>query len=164
MYERDHDARSKKRLSPQEAKVKAGDFCAYQERSQQEVRDKLYEYGLHQNEVEEILSLLIVEGLINEERFARAYVRGKFNLKKWGRNKIAQGLKRHKISSYCLKKAWEEIDASDYRHTILDLIDKKKSLLNESNTYLKKKKIVNYLMQRGFESNLIWEVLDEVEL
>lgn len=164
MYEPDHDARPKKRLSPQEAKVKAGDFCAYQERSQQEVRDKLYEYGLHQNEVEEILSLLIVEGFINEERFARSYVRSKFNLKKWGRNKIAQGLKRHKISTYCLKKAWEEIDESDYRHTILDLIDKKNSLLKESNMYVKKKKIAHYLMQRGFESNLIWETIDEVEL
>lgn len=89
----EQSSRSKKHLSPPEAKLKAARFCAYQERSQQEVRDKLYEYGLHYNDVEELLSELIVEGFINEERFARAYVRGKFKMKKWGRHKILQGFK-----------------------------------------------------------------------
>ncbi len=86
-----NDKQPRKRLDPKTAKLKAADFCAYQERSQQEVRDKLYTYGLHEEEVEEVITELIIDGFISEERFAKAYAGGKFRIKGWGRRKIIQG-------------------------------------------------------------------------
>ncbi|MEQ8925876.1 MAG: RecX family transcriptional regulator, partial [Fulvivirga sp.] len=99
MFSNDYE-KPKKKLSPKEAKLKAADYCAYQERSQQQVRDKLYTYGLYSEDVERILSELITENFINEERFAIAYAGGKFRVKKWGRNKILQGLNQHRVSNY----------------------------------------------------------------
>ena len=84
-------------LDKRAALLKVESWCAYQERAQQEVRNKLYEYGLHQNEVEELITELIVTNFLNEERFAMAYVSGKVNIKKWGRIKIKQGLKFKKV-------------------------------------------------------------------
>ena len=158
----EHAPRPKKHISPANAKLKAARFCAYQERSQQEVRDKLYEYGLHNNEVEELLSELIVEGFINEERFARAYVRGKFKMKKWGRNKILQGLKRHRVSEYCIKKGWEEIDHTEYRVTMIKLLEQKAESLENVQPAHKKAKIANFLVQRGYEHDLAWSVLNDI--
>jgi regulatory protein len=150
----------KKYLSVNEAKLKAADYCAYQERSQQEVRNKLYSYGLHQDEVEQVISELITEKFINEERFARAYVGGKFRMKKWGRIKIIQGLKQHKISEYCIKKGLSEIDEDDYNETIQALIDKKKAYITGGSPQLIKKKLAAFLQQKGYESNLVWESLN----
>ena len=150
----------KKHLSVNEAKLKAADYCAYQERSQQEVRNKLYSYGLHQDEVEQAISELITEKFINEERFARAYAGGKFRMKKWGRVKIIQGLKQHKISEYCIKKGLSEIDEDDYNETIQALIDKKRLHIAAASPQLIKKKLAAFLQQKGYESNLVWEVLN----
>ena len=107
MFDSDRQ-KPKKTYDRKTAKLKAADFCAYQERSQQQVRDKLYDYGLHFDEVEEILTELIMEGFINEERFARAFIGGKFRMKKWGKQKILQSLRPHKISEYCIRKGMEE--------------------------------------------------------
>ncbi|MEM9858982.1 MAG: regulatory protein RecX [Bacteroidota bacterium] len=163
MYDPDQP-KKKKVFSKKEAKLKAADYCAYQERSQQEVRDKLYDYGLHRAEVEEVISLLITEGFINEERFAKAYVRGKFRLKKWGRNKIAAGLKQHKISPYCLKKGWEEIDEAEYLKVLLELIEKKDRSLKEKNQFIRKRKVAQFAIQRGFEPQLVWDQLRRFEM
>ncbi|MEM6525439.1 MAG: regulatory protein RecX [Bacteroidota bacterium] len=163
MYDPDRP-KKKKTYSKQDAKLKAADFCAYQERSQQEVRDKLYDYGLYQEEVEEIISILITEGFINEERFARAYIRGKFRIKKWGKNKIAQGLARHKITDYCMKKGWEEIDENEYQEVLLALMAKKNDTLKESNHYIRKRKVAEYAIQRGFEPTLVWDIIRNFKL
>ncbi len=158
MFADDHQ-KPKKILSRKEAKLKVADYCAYQERSQQEVRDKLYSYGLHYNDVEELISELITENFINEERFARAYVGGKFRMKKWGRLKILQGLKQHRISDYCIKKGMLEIPESDYFDTMESLIIKKRNSLTTDNEFVENNKIASYLHQKGFEVNLIWEIL-----
>ena len=158
MFEDDYQ-KPKKVFSRKEAKLKAADYCAYQERSQQEVRDKLYSYGLHYNDVEEIISELITENFINEERFAKAYAGGKFRMKKWGRLKILQGLKQHRISEYCIKKGLQEIPDADYCDTIELLIDKKRKALAIDNEFIANQKIVAYLHQKGFEPNLIWNIL-----
>jgi len=144
------------------AKLKAADYCAYQERSQQQVRDKLYDYGLHQDEVEEVLTELIMEGFINEERFARAFVGGKFRMKKWGRKKILQGIKPHKISEYCIKKGMEEIDHDEYWEVLLTHASKKYDQLKGNNIYVIKGKLTQYLYGKGFESDLIVEAVDQV--
>lgn len=151
--------RKKKQYSPKEAKLKAAGFCAYQERSQQQVRNRLYHYGLHFGEVEEVLSDLIVEGFLNEERFAKAYVSGKFRMKQWGRHKILQGLKQHKISEYCIKMGLKEIDEYDYRDVLVSLLVKKATFIKASNDHDRRNKIARYAVSRGYETSLIWEVI-----
>lgn len=145
-----------------EAKGKAMAYCAYQERSQQEVRDKLYEYGLHQDEVENLIVELIGENFINEERFAKAYAGGKFRMKQWGRHKIQQGLKQHRISEYCLRKGMAEIDPDEYYNTLLGLISKKNESLNEKNLFSLKTKLARYGIGKGYEQDLVWEAISEV--
>jgi len=146
-----------------EGKSRGAKYCATQERSQQQVRDKLYDWGLFGDEVEEVLSWLISEDFVNEERFAQSYVRGHFKLKKWGKLKIKQGLEQKKISPYCIKMGMKEIDAKDYHSTIQSLVEKKWRSLKESNMYIKKQKTVRYLLQKGFEADLVWEVVNEME-
>lgn len=150
-----------KKLTPGQAKTKAAKYCAYQERSQQQVRDKLYEYGLYSDEVEEIIAWLITENFINEERFASSYARGKFNLKHWGKVKIRIGLKQHQISDYCINKALKEINTEDYLLTLNQLIEKKQAQLGSINPFEKKQKIARYLIGKGFESELVWESLQD---
>ena len=156
------EPRKKKRLEPKEAKLKAADYCAYQERSQQEVRDKLYSYGLHHDEVEDVLADLIVDGFINEERFARAYVGGKFRMKGWGRRKILQGLQQHRISEYCIRKGLEEIDAEIYYQTLRKHAEKKLPSLKGQTAYVMRGKLTQHLMMKGFEGDLIREVIEEL--
>ena len=100
-------------------------YCDYQERCHQEVRNKLYELGAYTSEVEQHIALLIEENLLNEERYACAVARGRFRLKKWGRVKIVQYLKLHKISAYCIKKALKEIDGDEYEKTLNKLAERK---------------------------------------
>jgi regulatory protein len=152
--------RKKKHYSSKEAKIKAADFCAYQERSQQQVRNRLYDYGLHFDEVEEVISDLIVDGYLNEERFAKAYAGGKFRIKHWGRHKILQGLKQHKVSEYCIKMGLKEIDEKDYRDVLASLLVKKVNSVKATNDYDRRNKIAQYALGRGFETSLIWEVID----
>lgn len=139
--------------------VKAESYCAYQERSQQEVRSKLYDWGLWPNEVEEVISELIENNFLNEERFAKAYVSGKFNIKHWGKIKIKQGLKLKKITDKMITAALNTIDYDDYLQTILNTAEKKLPLINEKDAYKRKYKLTTYLMSKGFESDLILEVL-----
>lgn len=143
-------------LSKKEAKLRAANYCAYQERSQKEVRNKLYEYGLYSDEVEDVLTDLIMENFINEERFAQSYAGGKYRIKRWGRNKIKQGLKQHDVSDYCIKKGLAEIDADDYISTLCDLIDRKAESLSESNVFKKQEKVSRHLIYKGYEPEIVW--------
>lgn len=162
MFSEEHHI-PKKKHSYKEAKLKAADYCAFQERSQQEVRDKLYSYGLHQDQVEELLSELITENFINEERFAIAYAGGKFRMKSWGRIKIMQGLKQHRVSEYCIKNAFKEIDEDEYLRTIDKLIATKKLYASTKTDFTQNQKIARYLMQKGFEPALVWDQLKKAK-
>ncbi len=148
------------------SKLKIASYCAYQERCQQEVRNKLYSYELYRDEVEELIAWLIEENYINEERFAIAFAGGKFRIKKWGKFKITQALKQKAISEYCLKKAMQEIDMDDYLATIKELAIKKSSeyALRISNEYQLKDKTAKYIISKGFEPALVWETLKELVL
>lgn len=145
------------------ALLKIQKWCAYQERCQQEVRDKLYEYGLWTDAVEELISKLISDNFINEERFAKTYARGKFNIKKWGRIKIKQHLKQKRISDYCIKKAMEEIDVDQYYDTLKKTLLQKNKIVKESNPIKLKFKLASYAMSRGFEQDLIFDALEEIQ-
>lgn len=151
----------KPKLSLQQAHLKAEKYCAYQERCQQEMRDKLYDWGLHSNQVENIISELITTNFINEERFAKAYAGGKFRIKKWGRVKIRIELKKRKISDYCIKKALLEINDTDYYSTLQALIEKKSKEVKDKNLLIKNHKIAKYVASKGFESDLIWGLIKE---
>lgn len=153
--------RKKKIYTPRQAKLKAESYCAYQERAQQEVRDKLYEWGLHQEDVENIISELISENFLNEERFAKAYALGKFRIKGWGKIKIKQHLKVKRVSEPLIRIALNEIDLDDYELKLEDLIIKKRGEVNSKISLAEKAKLVRYLQSRGFESDLIFSKLKD---
>lgn len=156
MYE---ETKPKKKLTPNQALIKAESTCAYQERCQQEMRDKLYEWGLHSADVENIIAKLITDNFLNEERFAKAYAGGKFRIKKWGKVKIKMELKKKKISDYCIKKAMQEINDTDYSKTIKELIAKKAKEIKGGKEYVRKFKIAKYVASRGFEQDIVWDIL-----
>jgi len=140
----------------QQAKVKAAKYCAYQERTQQEVRDKLYQYGLYSDAVEEVLSELIIENFINEERYAQAFCRGKFNQNKWGRVKIEMMLRQKGLSNYCIRSGLNEISEEDYVAQLHSLLEKKWNSLDGEDDYNRKQKTVRFLIGKGYEADLIW--------
>ena len=149
-------------ISIHEAKEKIRRYCAYQERAHSEVRNKLYSYGLHRSDVDEILTDLITDGFLNEERFAIHYAGGKFRMKSWGKNKIKQSLKFKQVSDYCIKKALKEIDTNEYQKALQKLAEQKlKTLKSEKNIFIKKRKLQDFLLQKGFESDLIRAVLEK---
>src|SRR5476649_964697 len=117
------------------AYTKAEHYCAYQERAQQEVRDKLYEWGLWPEAVENIIVKLIGDNFLNEERFANAYVQGKFKQKGWGKIKIKQGLKFKKVPDILIKKALQGIDGDEYLNMLQHVINKKANTVNEKDKF-----------------------------
>jgi regulatory protein len=136
-------------------------YCDYQERCHSEVRNKLYELGARHTEVEAAISDLIEANLLNEERFAQSYARGKFRMKQWGRVKIINELKHRKVSEYCIKKAMKQIDASEYFDTALKLANKKWKETKERHPATRKAKVYRYLLQKGYEANIIREAIEE---
>ncbi len=155
----DDEKKPKKTLTPSQALLKAQASCAYQERCQQEMRDKLYEWGLYSDAVENIIADLITDNFLNEERFAKSYAGGKFRIKKWGKIKIKIELKKRKISEYCIRKAMEEISDIEYIATIQQLIAKKSKEIKGGKPHVRNYKIAQYVMSKGFEGNLVWEAL-----
>ena len=145
-----------------EATKKIEYYCAYQERCHKEVVEKLVSYGMFSDAREHIIAHLIEENYLNEERFAKSFARGKFKIKKWGKNRIVQELKHRNIKKYNIQIALKEISEKEYLRT-LDSIAKKRWLeIKESHPLKKKKKLVSYLMYRGWESHLIYEKIGEL--
>lgn len=151
----------KKRLTHKEAVTRLAKYCAYQERSQQQVRIKCFELGLYSDEAEEVIVELIQEGFINEERFAKSYVGGKFRIKKWGRIKILAGLKQHQLSQYCINKAMEELPEDAYLTTLRQLIERKAQSISGENQFNLNQKVARYLINKGFEPDLVWSQIKE---
>lgn len=151
----------KKRLTKEEALQKLRHYCAYQERCHKEVKEKLYGYGLNKTDVEDAISVLIEENYLNEERYAIAFAGGYFRTKQWGRVKIGYELKNKGISQYCINKAMKEISDNDYFETLRELIRKKKEHIADEDLkpFARNQKIISYLLQRGFESQLIQKEL-----
>ncbi|MDB5146743.1 MAG: RecX family transcriptional regulator [Mucilaginibacter sp.] len=146
------------------ALAKAEHFCAYQERAQQEVRDKLYEWGLWPEAVEHIISQLIEDNFLNEERFSKLYAKSKFNQKAWGLIKIKQGLKLKRVPDVLIKKALLTIDLDDYLAALTRLLQKKAATITEKNQLKRRYKLQQYAMGRGFEAELISDILKNSEL
>jgi regulatory protein len=153
----------KKYLTKEQAIMKLKQYCGYQERSHSEVTQKLWDLGVSRSDHDEIISQLIEENYLNEERFAKAFVGGKFRMKDWGRKKILYALKEKKVSEYNIKKAMKEIDEDDYLKTLDELAQKKYALLKGEQYLIRKKKTMDYLMQKGFESDLVGRAIKIIE-
>ena len=154
---------NKQYFSKEEALQKAKQYCAYQERCHSEVKEKLYSFGMNKKEVDELLSELISENYLNEERFAILYAGGKFRIKQWGKVKIKYSLKQKQVSEYCIKKALTGIDEKDYTKTVQKLFDQKlKTLKAEKNIFIKKRKLQDHLMQKGFETSVVSKLIATV--
>lgn len=138
---------------------KAQKYCAYQERCQWEMLKKFREWRVDEEIQDEVLSELIAQNFIKEERFAVQFAAGKFRIKNWGRQKIKIELKKRQISHYSINKALEGIEEGEYRLTLQKLIAKKEKEVSAKNEYEKKQKIAQYLYSKGYESELIWEIL-----
>jgi len=152
------------KYTPQQALPKIKQYCAYQERCHAEVKDKLYSFGLYKKEVEQLLSQLIEENYLNEERFAIQYAGGKFRMKQWGKVKIKYALKQKQVSDYSIKKALKEINGSDYLKTLQKLAEQKlKILKGERNIFTKKRKLQDYLLQKGYEGELVRVVVNGIK-
>lgn len=151
--------KEKKTITAEQALDKLQKYCVYQDRCHQEVRSKLLDLGIYGDDLENVIAELIGENFLNEERFARSYVRGKFRVKKWGKIRIKQELKRRNISPYCLKKGLEEIEDEEYRNTLYELLAKKNPTIREANDFKKKGKLAAFAIGKGYESFLVWEVL-----
>jgi regulatory protein len=153
--------KASKNLTTAEIRKKIYHYCAYQERCHQEVKNKLYELGLGSANVDETLSHLITEGYLNEERFARAFAGGKFRLKSWGRNRIIQALESKGLTSNCITAGLSEIEHEDYLNTLESLLVKKMNSVEEPNVFARRDRIGNYLIQKGFEPEIVWAIVKE---
>jgi len=151
----------KKYLTKEQALQKLKHYCGYQERSHAEVKEKLYSLGVWKKDHDEIIATLIEENYLNEERFATAFVRGKFRMKQWGRVKIKYELKQKQVSEYNIKKALKEIDDTTYSDTLKKLYEERwESLKGEKNRFIKMTKTRDYLLQKGYEMELVKAVMN----
>lgn len=144
-----------------ESKAKIEYFCAYQERCHSEVESKLYSWGLSSEQVGQLVADLIENNFLNEGRFAEAYASGKFRIKKWGKRKIFLHLKQKRVSEYSINKALNDLDEDEYLETIRHLISRKHQE-TKGNKWEKRKKTLSYLQNKGFESGLVREQVDEL--
>lgn len=151
------------KLSLNEAQLKLEYYCSYQERCHQEVVQKSYSLGMKSNEVDAIVVHLLQNNFLNEERFARSFARGKHRIKSWGKIRIVNELKHRNISAPNIKCALTEISEIEYQDTLEALAERHWETITEKNVQKKKKKFCDYLLRKGWESNLVYEKLKELE-
>jgi regulatory protein len=150
-------------FSIKEAKLKIEHFCAYQERCHEEVVSKLWSMKLDQNEIDEIIVHLIEHNFLNESRFACSFARGKHRIKHWGKIRITNELKARKIGQTLINLALKEITPEEYLETFENLAERNWESISERNALKKRKKFCDYMLRRGFESNLIYDKVKELE-
>ncbi|MEN8966112.1 MAG: regulatory protein RecX [Polaribacter sp.] len=143
-------------------KRKLEQYCIYQDRCHKEVEQKMKEYKLIPEARELILLDLMKDNFLNEERFAKSFARGKFRIKNWGKQRIVRELKFKDISTYNIKSALKEIDDEEYHTTIYRITENRNAVISESNIHKRKQKLIGFLMRKGFESELIYKVVNEI--
>lgn len=148
--------------SIKEAINKIEHYCAYQERCHEEVVSKLRTMKLDSSEIDEIIIQLISSNFLNESRFACSFARGKHRIKHWGKIRIVNELKFRKITTYNINLALKEIPADEYLDTFTSLAERQWEAIRETNTLKKKKKFCDFLLRKGFESNLVYEKMKEM--
>ncbi|MCB4807416.1 RecX family transcriptional regulator [Tamlana sp. 62-3] len=152
----------KKTYTLQEAIKKLEHYCAYQERCHKEVRQKLVTMHMIPEAIDTVIVHLLQHNFLNEERFAKTFVRGKFRIKKWGRRRLTLELKKKDISKANINEAFREINDAEYIEVFNDLAEKKANSMTEPNKLKKKKKLVDFLLYRGWESHLVYDKANEL--
>ena len=152
----------KKSFTVDEIKRKLELYCVYQDRCHQEVETKMKEYLLIPEAKNLIFLHLMQHDFLNEERFAKSFARGKFRIKNWGKQRIIRELKFKKISAYNIKTGLKEIDNDEYLETIYKITKNRNELIKETNLFKKKKKLISFLMRKGYESDLIYKIVNEI--
>ena len=138
-------------------------YCAIQERCSNDIVTKMKSWQITNKNQNKILEILIQEDFINDKRYSKSFCRGKFRIKKWGKIKIVNELKRKNINPTTIISSLNEISDMDYSKELDIQFNKKKQSITTLNYYEKKKKIANYLIGKGYESNLVWEKLRELK-
>ena len=153
---------SKKSYTVQEIQQKIAQYCVYQDRCHKEVEEKIKSFDLIPEAREMILLNLMKDNFLNEERFAKSFARGKFRIKHWGKNRIVNELKMRDISPYNIKTALKEIDDKEYINTIYKITENRNNVISETNHYKRKKKLIDLLLRKGFETDLIFKTIEDV--
>lgn len=151
-------------VSVAEAQKKLEHYCAYQERCHEEVIQKSRSLALSNSETDEVIVYLIANNYLNEERFAQSFARGKHRIKHWGKIRIVNELKFRKISQYNINTALKEITETEYANTFHSLAERIWETISEKNVMKKRKKFCDYMLRKGFESNLIYEKVKDLEI
>ncbi|MHB0755650.1 regulatory protein RecX [Polaribacter sp. M15] len=152
----------KKVFTVDEIKRKLEQYCVYQDRCHKEVEQKMREFNLIPEAKEFILLSLMKDNFLNEERFAKSFARGKFRIKNWGKQRIIRELKFKDISAYNIKTALKEIDEEEYIKTIYRITENRNNVISESNIHKRKQKLIGFLMRKGYENELIYQVVSEI--
>ena len=152
----------KQSFTVKEAQKKLEHYCTYQERCHQEVVNKLQELGMIPLAIDTVVSKLIRDNYLNEARFAQSFARGKFRIKKWGKIRIKRELKARQVSDYNIKRGLKEIPENDYNNTFWFLFEKRKKAVDGNNPLTQKKKIISYMVYRGWETQKIYEALQDL--
>lgn len=145
-----------------EIKRKLEQYCVYQDRYHKEVEQKMREYNLIPEAKEMILLSLLKDNFLNEERFAKSFARGKFRIKNWGKQRIVRELKFRDISAYNIKTALKEIEEDEYLKTIYRITENRNEIISDTNQFKRKKKLIDFLMRKGYESELIYKTVNEI--
>ncbi|TMM32419.1 regulatory protein RecX [Polaribacter aestuariivivens] len=153
---------TKKSFTIDEIKRKIEQYCVYQDRCHKEVEQKIRDYNLIPEAREMILLSLMKDNFLNEERFSKSFARGKFRIKSWGKQRIVRELKFRDISAYNIKTALKEIDESEYIETVYRITENRNEVISEPNIYKRKKKLIDFLMRKGYENELIYKVVNEI--
>jgi len=152
----------KKYFSIEEIKRKLERYCAYQDRCHKEIETKLREFVLIEEAKNQIILHLMEHDFVNEERFSKSFARGKFRIKKWGKQRIVRELKQRSVSEYNIKTALKEIDEEKYIATIYEIAERRNAIITEENPYKRKKKLSDFLMRKGYEYDLIYATIKDV--
>ena len=149
-----------KRLTKEQVLQKLRFYCRYQQRCQSEVKEKLFELGVNKKDHDELITELVKENCLNDERFAVAFASGRFKLKQWGRKKIQKGLKEKRVSDEIAQKALEQINKKEYRAILNKLAKETYAALKHEQHLVRKRKTMDYLMQKGYELDLVKEAIN----
>lgn len=152
-----------KPLTPDQVLDKIAKYCAYQERCVKDVRDKLKTYDISQEDRDKILEYLTDNRFVNDERFAKSFVRGKVNQSGWGINKIRFHLMQKGIDKEIMDEALGQTDEGVYRQRLIDILKTKAKTVKADSDFEKKRKLAAYAMQKGFEGALVWEVVKDLD-
>ncbi|MDD7915496.1 regulatory protein RecX [Polaribacter ponticola] len=153
---------TKKVFTVDEIKRKLEQYCVYQDRCHKEVEQKMRDYNLIPAAKELILLSLMQDNFLNEERFSKSFARGKFRIKNWGKQRIIRELKFRDISTYNIKTALKGIDENEYLNTIYRITENRNDVISESNIFKRKKKMIDFLMRKGYENDLIFKIVNEI--